>query len=76
MVIDAFPFNDELDMLELRLGTLDAVVDYFVLVESPRTFSGMPKPLYYAENKDRFAKWSPQDCKCSSGHAQLWSVGI
>ncbi len=57
MIIDAFPMNDELDMLELRLGQLDDVVDHFVLVEAPRNFMGAPKPLYYEENKHLFAKW-------------------
>jgi beta-1,4-mannosyl-glycoprotein beta-1,4-N-acetylglucosaminyltransferase len=56
--IDSFPFNDELGMLELRLGQLDEVVDKFVLVETGRTYSGLPKPRYYQENKDRFAKWN------------------
>jgi beta-1,4-mannosyl-glycoprotein beta-1,4-N-acetylglucosaminyltransferase len=58
VIIDSFPFNDELDMLELRLGQLDSVVDYFVLVETSRTFSGMAKPLYFKDNKDRFSKWN------------------
>ena len=58
MRIDAFPFNDELNMLELRLGQLDEVIDYFILVETGRTYSGLPKPRYYQENKDRFVKWN------------------
>lgn len=58
MIIDAFPFNDELDMLELRLGQLDSVVDKFVLVETNLTYRGAPKPLYYQENKHLFSKWA------------------
>lgn len=58
MKIDAFIFNDELDILELRLGQLDEVVDHFVFVEVGRTFSGISKPFYYQENKERFAKWN------------------
>ena len=58
MIIDAFPFNDELDMLELRLGQLDEVVDKFVLVETNLTYRGTPKPLYYQENKHLFEKWN------------------
>ena len=58
MVIDAFPFNDELDMLEMRLGQMDEVVDHFVMIEVERTYRGDPKPLYYTENKERFAKWN------------------
>ena len=51
MIIDAFIFNDELDLLELRLGQLDSVVDHFVFVEADRNFMGTPKPLYYQENQ-------------------------
>ena len=58
MVIDLFYFNNELDLLEIRLNILDKYVDKFVLVEARETFSGVPKPLYYEENKERFAKWN------------------
>ncbi len=56
-VYDTFSFFNELDLLEIRLSILDPHVDFFVIAESPETFSGKPKPLYYAENKERFAKW-------------------
>ena len=36
MIYDGFIFNDELDLLQLRLSFLDKVVDKFVLVESAR----------------------------------------
>lgn len=54
---DIFPFFNELDILELRLSTLSDVVDTFLIVESPWTFTGKEKPLYFLENKDRFSKW-------------------
>jgi len=56
-VFDCFPFSDELDILEIRLNVLDEVVDYFVLVESSRTFTGNKKPLYFLENKQRFSNF-------------------
>ena len=56
-VIDCFTFNGELDMLEFRLMELDDVVDVFILVESTRTFSGLPKDLHFHQNKKRFSKW-------------------
>ena len=56
-VFDCFPFFNELDLLEMRLSELDSVVDYFVIVEANLTHSGQPKPLYLAENMDRFKKW-------------------
>ena len=44
MIIDSFIFNNELDLLELRLEQLDAVVDKFVFVEATTTFMGQGKP--------------------------------
>lgn len=57
MVYDCFAFFNELDLLEIRLHELDAVVDKFVLIEATRTFTKQPKPLYFNENKDRFSKF-------------------
>ena len=54
MIYDTFMFFNELELLELRLNELNGVVDKFVLVEATRTFTNKPKPLYYAENKQRF----------------------
>ena len=58
MVFDCFIFNDELDMLELRLRFLDNIVDRFVLVESERTLSGERKDLHFENNKLRFSGFS------------------
>jgi beta-1,4-mannosyl-glycoprotein beta-1,4-N-acetylglucosaminyltransferase len=57
MIIDCFPFFKELDVLEVRLNTLDPYVDKFVLVESEETFTGIDKPLYFFENYERFEKF-------------------
>ncbi len=54
-IFDCFVFYNELDILEIRLHTLDPLVDHFVLVESTRTFTGQPKPLVYEEHKARFS---------------------
>jgi beta-1,4-mannosyl-glycoprotein beta-1,4-N-acetylglucosaminyltransferase len=51
------PFCGELDILELRLRTLDEVVDRHVIVEAFETQTGRPKPLVFWENKARFAPW-------------------
>lgn len=56
-VWDTFLFADETDLLECRLTELDDAVYRHVLVESPVTFLGKPKPLHYLENQDRFAPW-------------------
>ncbi len=47
---DAFLFNDELGLLEVRLRHLAGTVDHVVVVEGDRTFSGQPKPLHYADS--------------------------
>jgi beta-1,4-mannosyl-glycoprotein beta-1,4-N-acetylglucosaminyltransferase len=57
MIHDCFPFFREFDVLEMRLTLLDGVVDRFVLCEAPFTYNGKPKPLWYAENASRFARW-------------------
>jgi hypothetical protein len=50
-IIDCFTFFNELDMLEFRLTELDPYVDKFVIIESTKTFTGKPKPLYYNKIK-------------------------
>jgi beta-1,4-mannosyl-glycoprotein beta-1,4-N-acetylglucosaminyltransferase len=56
-LFDCFLINTELDMLEFRLKTLDAVVDVFVLAEFNSTFSGNEKPLYFKDNMHRFSPY-------------------
>jgi beta-1,4-mannosyl-glycoprotein beta-1,4-N-acetylglucosaminyltransferase len=56
-VYDSFLFFNELDLLEIRLNLMNDCVDHFVISESNLTFSGNKKPLYYQENKERFAKF-------------------
>jgi Glycosyltransferase family 17 len=56
-IFDCFVFNDELELLELRLETSASIVDAFVLVEATKTFSGADKPLHYALNESRFSRW-------------------
>jgi beta-1,4-mannosyl-glycoprotein beta-1,4-N-acetylglucosaminyltransferase len=57
-IVDGFTFYNELDMLEYRLAAMYEVVDHFVLVEATHTFSGKEKPLYYEQNKERYARWA------------------
>jgi beta-1,4-mannosyl-glycoprotein beta-1,4-N-acetylglucosaminyltransferase len=58
LVVDAFPFNNELDILTMRLTELYDAVDRFVLVEATRDHQDHPKPLWYDNNKERFAPWA------------------
>ncbi|NBX76955.1 MAG: hypothetical protein EBQ92_10410 [Proteobacteria bacterium] len=57
MKYDIFTFNNELDMLEIRLNLLNDHVDKFVIVESTQKFSGTPKLLNYFINKERYKKF-------------------
>jgi len=56
-IYDAFLFFNELDLLELRLELLYNYVDYFIISECDYTFSGLPKPFYFEENKDIFSRF-------------------
>lgn len=55
MIVTAQPFFNELDLLEIKCRELAGVVDAHVVVEATTTFTGIPKPLHFAENKARFA---------------------
>lgn len=59
-VYDLFLIGTELDWLEIRLNELHRHVDYFVIVESSRTFTDHPKPLHFQDNFERFARFAPQ----------------
>jgi len=54
-VVDGVIFNDELDILEVRIKSLWACVDWFVVVEAPVSLKNTPKPLVFRENAERFA---------------------
>ncbi len=80
MIIDAFTFFNELDLLEIRLNTLDPVVDRFVIVEADKTQTLQDKPFYFLDNKKRFEKFLPKithvlvtDCP-KSNDSHLWKM--
>jgi len=56
-IYDCFTFYNELDLLEIRLRELYNEIDYIVLAEATKTFSGKDKPLYFNDNKKKFRKW-------------------
>jgi len=78
-LFDCFTFFNELDLLEVRLETLAPHIDYFILAESPITYRADPKPLYFEQNKERFAKFLPKirhiivdDLPTEKGFDQNW----
>jgi len=56
-VYDCFTFFNEYDLLNIRFNELYDEVDFFVIVENPLTFTGNAKPLYFAENKQKYEKF-------------------
>jgi len=56
-IYDCFTFFNELELLKLRFEELYDVVDHFVIVESRISFTGKEKPLYFAENAEKFEKY-------------------
>ena len=56
-VYDLFMLNTELDWLEIRMHELASQVDYFVILEAPTTFTGLPKKMYYEDNKEIFKEF-------------------
>ena len=57
MIYDVFTYNGEADILDIRFNILYPIVDQFIIVEATETFSGKPKPLYWAERGDRFEEF-------------------
>lgn len=56
-IYDCFPFFNELDILDIRFAELYDKVDRFVITEATLTHGGKPKPLYFADNLARYAKY-------------------
>ncbi|VFQ87689.1 unnamed protein product [Cuscuta campestris] len=59
-VYDAVLFSNEVDMLTVRWKELYPYVTEFVLLESNSTFTGLPKPLYFAKNRKGFEFVEPR----------------
>jgi beta-1,4-mannosyl-glycoprotein beta-1,4-N-acetylglucosaminyltransferase len=56
-IYDCFLFNNELDLLELRLREVHEHVDVIVIAECAKNFGGDEKPLWYQLNRDRFSRF-------------------
>lgn len=63
-IYDAFNFFNELETLEIRLNILNDYVDYFIIVESRMTHSGLPKELIFEKNKHLFKKFKNKIIHC------------
>ena len=56
-VYDCFIFSHELELLEIRLKTLNKVVDYFVIVEGNYTSCSQPKDFNFEKVQNNFASY-------------------
>ena len=54
-IFDCFTYFEEIELLELRLQTVYSVVDFIVLVEANRTFTGKEKEFVFEKNKHKFS---------------------
>jgi FkbM family methyltransferase len=44
----------------MRFAELDDCVDFFVLVEAKHTLAGIPKPLFFDQNRELFVRYLPK----------------
>ena len=54
MIIDTFMFNDEFEMLDIRLDISNNYVDKWIILEGNRTWSGKEKPYHLGSSTGRF----------------------
>jgi len=57
-IIDTFLFYNEEKLLDFRLNYYKNTVDYFIIVESTKTFSGMDKLLYFNNIKYKYSHFN------------------
>ncbi len=56
MIIDTFMFNDEFEMLDLRLSLSKKYVNRWIILEGNKTWSGKEKPFYLKEHFEKYSK--------------------
>jgi beta-1,4-mannosyl-glycoprotein beta-1,4-N-acetylglucosaminyltransferase len=56
-IVEGFLFNDELELLELKLMETYDHIDRFVIVEAAINWQKKDKPLFYSDNASRFVAW-------------------
>ena len=59
IVYDTFIFSTELNLLEIRLKELNTVVKHWILVESDRTHTNLPKTLWWHDVGRHQARFAP-----------------
>jgi len=57
MIFDTFMYNGEESILDIRLNTLDPIVDKFIFIESPTSHSKIKKEPKFKNQEKRFLKF-------------------
>ena len=57
-VFDLIMFNNERELLQIKLAEENDWVDTFVIVESNRTFTGLEKPFHFEAWKSEFSRYA------------------
>jgi beta-1,4-mannosyl-glycoprotein beta-1,4-N-acetylglucosaminyltransferase len=57
-VVEVISMFQEVDLLEAHLTESQHWADQIYVIESPMTFSGQPKRMYFEENKKRFSRFN------------------
>lgn len=57
-ITEVIYFGFELNLLEAHLEQHKNIMDHIIVVECGRTTTGVPKPLLFEENKERFNKYN------------------
>ena len=65
MIYDCFSYWDEDLLLELRLNTLNEIVDFFIIVEGNKTWQNNPKKFRF--NIEKFSKFKSKIGNRESG---------
>lgn len=74
MIISAFTYNGEKDILDIHLNVLKNYVDQFIICEAPTTFSGKPKPLYFKEVEHLYTDFPIKYYVIDENDPELWEM--
>lgn len=72
-IYDCCMIFDEIDLLKIRMDLLNSIVDYFVVIESNKTFRGGDKKYTFLERKGEFSAWSDKIVYIKAENAPEWS---
>ena len=56
-IYDCFLFNNEVELLDIRLELLSSIVDYFVIIQSTKTFTNIESKIYFPYEDSKILKF-------------------